>query len=364
MKEDKKYSFIFAKKTMIRRITLLLNCLILFLLLFSCGEDKPSAFKDIKGGFQINFNGKPIESSDDQLFPFGRVEWTIFTSEAGDDQNLSYTVSYTDLPKQIIHSDSLRLLAQLFSLTQLTNLSKFGEKGLDNTFFKTANMYPGRQFTWDDRTNKISYTQQFFLVKNRLYKLEVSYKSSEKHNKMCVAFFKSFKLLTNEQNKHPELIPEKARKNFTIQYPGNVKRQEQQGFGFFGPQTIMIEGYENKDTKPDQYHNIAYMTLYGSLPKDSINKLSVQARKDLIVLIFRTNSLIAADNNILSERESTFNGQWCYEGSAGILAGKATVTYRMFLKDNVMYQLSVMSENGYENNPRTRQFFDSFRFNE
>lgn len=36
----------------------------------------------------------------------------------------------------------------------------------------------------------------------------------------------------------------------------------------------------------------------------------------------------------------------------------------MFLKGNVMYQIGVMSENGYENNERIQQFFDSFKFND
>lgn len=348
---------------MIRRITHFMNCLILFLLLFSCSEDKPSAFKDIKGGFQINFSGEPIESSDDQLFPFGRVQWTIFTSEAGDDQNLSYSVSYTDLPKQIIHSDSLRLLTQLFALTQVTNVSKFGEEAVDNTFFKTINGYPGREFVWNDKTKGISFTERFYLVKNRLYKLEVSYKSSEKHNKSTTRFLNSFKILSNEHNSKPEVIPQKAKKNFTILFPGKTIQQEQQAYGVFGPQTITLEIYQVEGgNKADQFHNLAYSAVYGSWPKDSINKLTNEARKDLIVNIFRTNPLVAADNNILSQKEGTFNGMWYYEGCAGVLAGKVSVTYRMFLKGNVMYQLGVMSENGYENNARTRQFFDSFKF--
>jgi hypothetical protein len=348
---------------MIRPTTLLLNCLFLFLLLFSCGEDKPSTFKDIKGGFQINFKGKPIESSDDQLFPFGRVEWTIFTSEAGDDQNLSYSVSYTDLPKQIIHSDSLRLLPQLFALTQMDYVSTFGEKAVDNTFFRTINHYPGREFIWNDRAKNISYTRRLYLVKNRLYKLEVSYKSTEKHNKSTVRFLKSFKLLSHENNQKPEVTPQKAKKNFTIHFPGKANQQEQQAYGVFGPQTITLEIYEVEGgNKVDQFHNLAYSAVYGSWPKDSVNKLTNQARKDLIVSIFRTNPLVAADNDILSQKEGTFNGTWYYEVCAVVLAGKASITYRMFLKGNVMYQLGVMSENGYENNERTQQFFDSFKF--
>lgn len=347
---------------MIRRITHFMNCLILFLLLFSCSEDKPSAFKDIKGGFQINFSGEPIESSDDQLFPFGRVQWTIFTSEAGDDQNLSYSVSYTDLPKQIIHSDSLRLLTQLFALTQLNNVSKYGESALDNTIFRTINDYPGREFIWNDEAKGNSFTQRLFLVKNRLYKLEVTYKTTEKHNKSTLKFFDSFKLLNNEINPHPEPTAEKATKNFTIQFPGKTISKEQELMGVFGPQTFVIELHEPQNSAPDQFHNVAYLASYGVFNTDSIKKLSVQARKDLIVNIFRTNPLVAADNNIIWEKESTFNGSWCYEGSAGILSGRATATFRMFFKNNIMYQLSVMSENGYENNARTRQFFDSFKF--
>ncbi len=350
---------------MIRQANLLLHFTILLLLLFSCGEEKPELYKNVKGGFQVNFAGTPVESTDDQLFPFGRVEWTVFKSEAGDDQNLSYSVSYTDLPKQIIHSDSLRLLTQLFALTQMDYVGKFGEKAVDNTFFRTINHYPGREFVWNDRAKGISYTRRLYLVKNRLYKLEVSYKSTEKHNKSMVRFLKSFKLLSNEYNQKPEVIPQKAKKNFTILFPGKTNQQEQQAYGVFGPQTITMEMYQVEGgNKVDQFHNFAYSVVYGSWPQDSINKLTNQARKDLIVNIFRTNPLVAADNNILSQKEGTFNGSWFYEGSAVILAGKASITYRMFLKGNVMYQLGVMSENGYENNERIKQFFDSFRFNE
>jgi hypothetical protein len=345
---------------MIRQASLLLHFTILLLLLFSCGEEKPELYKNVKGGFQVNFAGTPVESTDDQLFPFGRVEWTVFKSEAGDDQNLSYSVSYTDLPKQIIHSDSLRLLTELFSLTQMDYVNKFGENGIKQTFFRTINDYPGREYTWVDQTSKIRYKRQLFLVKNRLYKLEVSYKTEEEHNSSMKRFFDSFQLISTTSNPNPEPKVEKPERLFTIEFPGNPKRVEQQAYGFFGIQTIVTELYEPVGNGTDASHNGAYGVVYSVLPKDTIAKMSSHEREDFILNSFRTSDMIKNGGKIISEKENTVNDHWCLDATATILHGKAFGQFRMLLIDNYLYLIMVFTESGFENNDAAMRFIDSF----
>lgn len=112
------------------KISLLLPSLIFLLLLASCSNSGKEYFTDKANNFKILFPGKPTISDQTVNFPFGNFSGKKYTLETTKGLNTSYLITCIELPANIIHSDSMNLLQQLFALTQVDYLNQIGEGGL------------------------------------------------------------------------------------------------------------------------------------------------------------------------------------------------------------------------------------------
>jgi hypothetical protein len=342
-------------------LRILASCFSLAVLV-SCSTENTQEYVDTTGNFSIQFKSEPTTSTESITFPFGTFQWKRASVEPEDDLNLLYAVSYLDLPKRVVTSDSLRLLTQLFALTQQDLLAKLGEAGFGSMANIHIHRYPGREFVWISKIEELGYTRRVYLVKNRLYLLEVQYKSNNQHNTDIEPFFASFGLLKHSTNVNPEVRAQKPKKKFTIDYPGEVQKREQELYGFFGPQIILSEMHETNDNKaPDRYGNVLYGVNYSCIANQQFQSASEAVKRKYLRNNLRATPLIMNGGKIISGQESTVSGRWCFEETAEILGGKAIIRSRIFFVDNYMYQLMVMSVPGSENNEASEAFMNSFQ---
>lgn len=156
-----------------------------------------------KGNFQIKFPGTPkeiIENPDSSVEAPEVINY-MYVSEAGDDINLDYSISYLTYPPDLINN---RLINpnQVESFFEHT-IDGFIEK--EKGIIKSKNdivygLYPGKEITAGTQSGLVEIKCRMFLVENRLYLLKVTSNYQSAGNKATDVFLNSFKLLSYAQS--------------------------------------------------------------------------------------------------------------------------------------------------------------------
>lgn len=341
-------------------------CLLFFLLIaVTCsGQSNWKSYTDEKGQFKIEFRGDPkVETVTEEFNPVN-ITWTVASTNKADGQNLSYLVKYADFPAEIITSDSMRLLLEFFVFVQKDLLSTLGDAGIENLNIKQIQKYPGREFRWIDRPNKLAYTRRTFLVKNRLYFLEVKYKNEKDFNADIEGFLDKFTLLKTADNPNPEIIGERPVKKFEITYPGKPTVKENFMYhALFGNQCTVTETYEIPQNQIDlpKTKNIAFAVNYVKFSADNMKNLTTAQLKEFITTNFISYADAHSNGKILLQKEISLNGNWGIEGQVPVFNGKVVMHTRTYLVGDNYYQLIVMSKKGKENNKEALNFLNSFK---
>ena len=338
---------------------------ILLVTFFSCSaQPKWESYSNDKGQFKIEFRGKPMVKEEPQQFQFANVTWTTTFIDKPDKNNLNYLVKYADFPANIISSDSLRLLQEFFILTQGDLTPTLAATGLDNINLKQVQKYPGREFRWIDRPNKLGYTRRTFLVKNRLYFLEVKYKIENDFNNDIEGFLDKFTLLQTADNTNPEIMAEKPVKKFEAHFPGKTKTRDNPIFlELFGNTYGMLEGYEVSKDQVDLpiTKNIMYGVNYVKLPADKLKEISPEQVRAFVTKAFTDNIKKQSNGKILFQKEISLDGNWGIEGQGTMVNGMAVMHLRSFIVTDYYYQVFVMCKNGTQNNKEALDFLNSFK---
>lgn len=332
-------------------------------LLIGCSNNKKQYFTDKSTNFKILFPGKPTGSDQTIAFPFGSFTGKKFSLETTSGMNNSYTITCIELPGNMVNSDSLNLLSQLFALTQLDYLKQIGEQGLLNTWIKNTDKYPGREFVWNDPKNNMGYTRRVFLVKNMLYLLEVTYPSSNQHNTDIGSFLNSFRLLQSTTNPHPEPMPKVPERKFELSFPETPISRKQVIQGAKGPEYIATEMFQTKSpTAFDESGNSAYGINYMNFSNDTVTLHSTELSKKFIYDNSSQNPLIINGGEVLELKESTIDGHWCLQMKAIVLNGKFELLCKTFFIDDYLFQVMILSAPGKSNNSAAQKFMDSFHY--
>jgi hypothetical protein len=336
---------------------------LLFTFVSCSGQSNWDKYTDDKGQFTIEFKGKPALKSEPQQFQFANVTWTTAITDKPDKNNLSYLVKYADFPANIITSDSLRLLQEFFLFTQSDLAPTLGETGLDNINLKEVQKYPGREFRWIDKPNNLGYTRRVFLVKNRLYFLEVKYKLENDFNNDIEGFLDKFALVKIVDNSNPEITAEKPVKKFEAKFPGKTKLRDNPIFHeLFGNVYAMLESYEVPKDQMDlpTTKNVMYGVNYAKLPDDKVKTVPTQQIRDFVTKAF-TDNIEKQNGKILFQKEISLDGNWGIEAQGTMLNGMAIMHARAFVVNDYYYQVIVMSKSGTQNNKEALDFLNSFK---
>lgn len=112
----------------------------------------------------------------------------------GSDPNVAYAVSYMDYPADRITSDSSQLIKAFFDNARDGAIRSIQGKLLTEEIIKYK-QYPGREQRIDFRNGMAVIKYRHYLVKNRLYSLQVITPTENNFNKSINKFLDSFKLL-------------------------------------------------------------------------------------------------------------------------------------------------------------------------
>jgi hypothetical protein len=337
-----------------------------FILLFliSCSP-KPTwkTYTSDKGRFKVDFKDEPLVQSKASKFQSINITWISAVVDKPDQYNLSYLVKYADFPSHLITSDSLNLLQEFFLLTQMDLASTLEDSSCDAINFKEIHRYPGREFRWIDQDNKLGYTRRTFLVKNRLYFLEVKYKLERDFNNDIEGFLDSFALLDEEVNANPEIIAEKPEKLFEANFPGKTSIRDNPIFHeFCGSLYAILEAYEvpQEQIMLPSTKNILYGVSYAKFPKEVLDTVSAQALRDVVTKTF-ADRIEQSNGEFLEQKEITLDKHWGIEGQGTALNGMVVLHIRSYIVDDYYYQVMVMSKNGTQNNKEALDFLNSFK---
>jgi hypothetical protein len=342
------------------------NFLWAFILLFlvSCSaEPEWKTYTSDNGRFQIAFKDEPIVQSIASTFQSINITWTSTAVEKPDNYNLSYLVKYADFPSHLITSDSLSLLQEFFLLTQMDLASTIEDSSCDAITFKEIHKYPGREFRWIDYDKKLGYTRRTFLVKNRLYFLEVKYRLERDFNNDIEGFLDSFALIDIEINSNPEIIAEKPEKLFEANFPGKTSIRDNPIFHeFCGSLYAIMEAYEvpQEQIMLPSTQNILYGVSYAKFPKETLDTVSAQALREVVTKTF-ADRMEQSNGEFLEQKEITLDKHWGIEGQGTALNGMVVLHMRSYIVDDYYYQVMVMSKNGTQNNKEALDFLNSFK---
>jgi hypothetical protein len=144
-------------------------------------------FKSAKGAFSIMMPGNPIEQTQSANTAIGVIEAHLFTLKQEDAMR---TIGYTDYPAAFIKDNSSK---KLLDDSRDSAISNTGAKLIKETPISLG-VYPGREMQAESPDGTIIVHARTFLVKNRVYTVQVvAYKqkfSPESNSR----FFDSFKV--------------------------------------------------------------------------------------------------------------------------------------------------------------------------
>ena len=175
------------------RTTRILSALFILLLLSSFAADWMVLEKKDKG-FKISFPRKPEESEQSLTTAIGPMMmhmWLCDQSKYKDDNGV-YGIIYSDYPDTLVSSDFKdELIDSLFSNTISGSVSSMQGELLSTTVtpYKT---YPGRQVKVKFADGQGIMNMKLYLIKSRMYIMEVGCEKDKDNNPYIDKFFNSF----------------------------------------------------------------------------------------------------------------------------------------------------------------------------
>lgn len=118
----------------------------------------------------------------------------MFQPADGTDDNVLYGVSFSDFPEGTIHSDSASIIKQFLDNTRDGAIKSIQGKLLSEVEINYK-QYPGREQWVDYKNGMATINFRYYLVKNRLYTLQVITLADKSNNKSIGKFMSSFKLV-------------------------------------------------------------------------------------------------------------------------------------------------------------------------
>ncbi len=147
-----------------------------------------------EGRFNAIFPEQPKEVVKDAETPFGPQKLTFLVCELGDRNNANalYGIGYTDYPDSLVNSEFEKELTNDFLDRSVTGSVVTLNGSLISSDTISYKGYPGRTIKISFLDNHGIMNMRLYLVKNRMYILEVGCLRENDNNPECRHFFDSF----------------------------------------------------------------------------------------------------------------------------------------------------------------------------
>ena len=187
----------FQNKTMKKSfLGLLIIILATSLLSFKSGKKEWTEFKPENGNCSLIMPGEPTKQEKIVNTALGELKLTIFMfqPDEGTDDNVLYGLSYSEYPAEYINSDSSApLIKTFFDNARDGAIKNIQGKLLTETIIKYK-QYPGREQIVEIKDGIAILKFRHYLVKNRVYTMQVITLAKDNFNKSINKFLDSFKL--------------------------------------------------------------------------------------------------------------------------------------------------------------------------
>lgn len=179
--------------------------LILFLIAlplcsFTPGSASWQEIRPTRGNYSVLMPGVPTEQNkpvNSAAYGTLTLALSMLQPEKGTDPNVLYASSFTDYPAGTIHSDSTEILTEFFNSSRDGGLAAIQGKLLTESVIE-LNGYPGREQRVDFKNGLAIIKYRHYLVKNRLYTLQVITLKTNNFNTSINKFLDSFRLIAAE----------------------------------------------------------------------------------------------------------------------------------------------------------------------
>ncbi|WP_338815777.1 hypothetical protein V9L05_22515 (plasmid) [Bernardetia sp. Wsw4-3y2] len=335
-----------------------LNLLVCIFVLFSCNQVKKGVnkFEDKKGRFKISFPTKPTLKEEPFTTLEGETTQYVFISEPKLDDNISYSVSYIDYPKEftdIISTENTYNFFATFNSMAL-NSKKVELIGLLN---QKVLGYTGREFRFKDIQTGMFSRTRMYLVDNRVYILTINTKEEKNFNLGINAFFDSFELINTQPNPKAEVQTENAEKIYTIKFNNPTEIKETEAVTEYGDVRIVLEGYQ---PKLENDENIAYMVSTLTYSQDITQNVGFDLDEYYLSII--RAGLNGRQSTLISKKEISVSGISGIETKESLKEGKMMIKQRILLKGKSQIAIQVVTIPLKDENESMNEFLNSFKF--
>jgi hypothetical protein len=148
------------------------------------------------GNCTILMPAKPEQTKREINHPtYGKLtmNMSILKPKDSTDLNLLYALSYSDYPVGTIHSDSTNILENFFNASRDGAIANVQGKFLSETILNLSK-YPGRELRIDFKNGLALIRSRNYLVKNRLYTIQIITLTKDNFNISINKFLDSFSL--------------------------------------------------------------------------------------------------------------------------------------------------------------------------
>ena len=177
------------------RYKLLLFCV--FSVLWCSAAPKWTFFRSPGGNFRIELPGAPQQSERMVNTPSGSLKMNIYSFDGTliKGENRLYLVTYSDYPEKIISSSKRKGVIDTFLKNAIDGAVNNIHGKLVSSVPAKINQYPGMAVRASFSGDKGFMDIRLYLVKNRLYMLEVGSQKGQSNEQSGKRFFRSFSLI-------------------------------------------------------------------------------------------------------------------------------------------------------------------------
>jgi len=307
--------------------------------------------------YTIDWVGEPTYTSESTEVNEIIVEsqfWEL-NLENEDHPNWRYSVSIDYYPSDYIHSDSTSWALEQFINSTQNSLFEDEHLELLSSAESDLSGYYGKDFRWKNKTDNQYFRLLVYVVENAVYQIGVNSKTGHDYNKDIEKFLFSLKLDDKLQgpvvSKTSEYSP-----SYMIDFPAEPSYTQKVIDSEQGKLTLNFMILE----PPQSSENATYMA-------SEINyadyDLDVSSRYKLdIFYIDAINGALNAVNGVLkSIKDIQYESKHGKEYEFYIAEGKMLIVYRLFLIEDIAYNLGVATTSDNLGNKSMISFLDSFR---
>ncbi len=335
---------------------------ILFILIFiMCSvlliaQEKQKLFLS-ESDYSINWYEQAEFTKDSSILNDMVILSNNWTLEVDDEEhpNSKYFIAVEEYPSNYIHSDSsIVFLDATINSTQNPILSDEEFELLSSNEI-VLNNYFGKEFRWKNSNNNIYFRMHVYIFENYLFQIGVINRLGKNHNTFSQEFFDSFKLSNSFQGKYVKSSKE-YKQSYTVDFPSEPSYTTSVVDSEMGKITMHLMMLE--DVVDDV--NGLYMTNEAEYPTHVINESNAfDLNKFYISSI--NGSINAMNADLISIHNIKYNSHVGKEFKSYLAEGELILTYRIYLINNILYNLGVATTPENDNNASMIQFFDSFK---